>query len=376
MRGGTSKGLFFHEHHLPADKDLRDRIILKAYGSPDPDRRQINGLGGATSTTSKVAIIGPSSDADYDVNYLFGQVSIDKPFVRYKGNCGNISSAVGPFAVEEGLIPAQAPVTRVRIKQVNTGKLIVADVPVKDNSYDEEGDFTLDGVPGSGSRITLSFMNPGGSVTNLLLPSGNTRDLLRLNTGESVEVSIVDAGNPVVFVRAKDLRLRGTEISEIDQDALLRQKMEAIRAHAAVLIGLAGSPEQAGEELQEVPKIAVVSEPCGYQALSGRAVPEKDIDLVARIMSMGTLHKAYAVTGAICTAGAAKIKGTVVHDIVRKSPEPMEAIRLGHPGGIISIQACVENVGDDYDYREARVYRTARRLMDGTVYVPKKYFSE
>lgn len=374
MRGGTSKAVFFHENHLPKDREIRDQVILAAHGSPDPNRRQIDGLGGAVSTTSKVAIISPSKSPDYDVNYEFGQVSIDKPTIGYGGNCGNISSAVGPFAIDEGLVRAEEPVTKVRVFQMNTKKLIIAEVPVKDGQYNEEGDYAIDGVPGTGGKITLHFVNPGGSVTGKLLPTGNVIDSIEVPGVGNIDVSIVDAANPVIFVRARDLGLDGTEIYEIDGSAEIRQKLEAIRSRGAVMMGLAASPEEATKISQDVPKIAFVSKSQDYKTVSGRNVQKEGVDIVARIMSMGTLHKAYAVTGAICTVGAAKITGTLVHEMLtEKAPEGNET-RLGHPGGMLSVRAVMEKKVNSYEYKEAVLGRTARRLMDGYVYVPEKYF--
>jgi len=374
MRGGTSKAVFFHENHLPKDPEIRDRVILAAYGSPDPNRRQIDGMGGAVSTTSKVAVISPSKSPDYDVNYNFGQVSIDKPKIGYRGNCGNISSAVGPYAVDEGLVSAEEPMTLVRIHQMNTDKLIVAEVPVKNGCYNEEGDYAIDGVPGTGGKITLRFVDPGGSVTGKLLPTGNVRDVIELPGDGEITISIVDAANPVVFVRARDLGLKGTEIYEIDGSAEIRQKLEAIRSMGAVMLGLAATPEEASEISQDVPKMAFVSEPQEYKAVTGKSLNKDDIDIVARIMSMGTLHKAYALTGAICTTGAAKIDGTIVNELVNRKAIENKEIRLGHPGGIIIIEPRVEKKGNTFGYIEAAAGRTARRLMEGYVYVPQKYF--
>ena len=374
MRGGTSKAVFFHENHLPKDPEIRDRVILAAYGSPDPNRRQIDGMGGAVSTTSKLAVISPSKDPDYDVNYNFGQVSIDKPKIGYQGNCGNISSAVGPFAIDEGLVNAGEPITTVRIYQTNTKKLIIAEVPVKDGMYNEEGDYAIDGVPGMGGRVTLHFVNPGGSVTGKLLPTGNVKDVIEVPGIGAITISIVDAANPVVFVRARDLGLEGTEIYEIDGSAEIRQKLEAIRSRGAVMLGLASSPEEASEISQDVPKIAFVSEPQDYKAVTGKNIRRDEIDMAARIMSMGILHKAYAVTGAICTTGAAKIDGTVVNEMLDETALEARKIRLGHPGGIIPIGAELEKKGNSFEYGEAVLGRTARRLMDGYVYVPEKYF--
>jgi 2-methylaconitate cis-trans-isomerase PrpF len=329
-------------------------------------------MGGAVSTTSKVAIISPSNDPDYDVEYNFGQVAIDKPLIDYQGNCGNISSAIAPFAVDEGLVKAEEPITKVRIYQVNTKKLIVAEIPVKNGRYNEEGDYTVDGIPGTGGKISLRFFDPGGSITGKLLPTGNTTDIMDVPDIGKITVSIVDAANPVVFVKAKELGLSGVEIYEIDESNDIRKKLEAIRSRAAVMLGFASTPEEAMETSQAVPKIVFVSEAQGYETVTGRIVQKDEIDFVARIMSMGTLHKAYAVTGAVCTAGAAKIEGTVVYEMVKDINR--KNIRMGHPGGIIEVQPVVEKKENAYHYKEAMLGRTARRLMEGYVLVPEKYF--
>jgi 2-methylaconitate cis-trans-isomerase PrpF len=374
MRGGTSKGLFFHANHLPPDPGLRNAVLLAAYGSPDPNRRQINGVGGAVSTTSKVAIISPSASPDYDVVYNFGQVSIDRPLVDFKGNCGNISSAVGPFAVDEGLIAATEPVTRVRIHQINTDKLIVAEVPVKDGRFDEAGDYEIAGVPGSGSKIILRFSDPGGSLTGKLFPTGNVKDNLDVAGMGHIELTIIDAANPVVLVQAAVLDLEGTEIERIDTDETIKARLERIRCAVAVEIGIAETIEEATQRSQAVPKIAWVSAPKSYQTLGGKAVDVAEVDLVARIMSMGTLHKSFAVSGAVATAGAARIPGSVVHDLMSPEASKKEIMLLGHPGGIIEVGAVVEETEGDFNYKEAILGRTARRLMEGNVLVPEKYF--
>ena len=374
MRGGTSKGLFFHEKDLPPDPRRRDRAILAAYGSPDPYKRQIDGVGGALSVTSKVAVIGPSPAPDYDVVYHFGQVSIDRPIVDVKGNCGNISSAVGPFAVDEGLVTAVEPVTRVRIHQKNTNKLIVAEVPVKDGKFNEEGDYAIDGVPGTGSRILLRFVDPAGAVTGKLFPTGNRRDRFDIPGRGAVEVTCIDAANPFVFVPAAALGLSGTETEELERRAEIKSMLEAIRCRAAVRLGITASEEEATRRSQAVPKVAVVAAPATYAALNGRMVEAREVDLLARMMSMGTLHRSYAVSGAVATAGAAMIPGTVVGELVREEARGRDLLRIGHPGGVIDVGAVIEPRAGEHIYREAVLERTARRLMEGHVLVPGRCF--
>jgi len=373
MRGGSSKGVFFHENHLPADSEIRDRIILAVYGSPDPNRRQINGIGGGISSSNKMAIISPSSDPEFDVNYYFGQVNIDVAVIDYRGNCGNLSSAVGPFAVDEGLVKAQEPITTVRIHQVNTGKRIVAEIPVRNGFYNETGSYSIDGVPGTGGKIALHFFEPGGSVTGKLLPTGNVRDKVQVPGVGAVTVSVVDASNPVVFVRAADLGLKGTEISELDAGNDVQSRLERIRCEAAVMIGLARNPEEAHKRGQAFPKIAFVSKAQSYRSVAGRTLQKEKMDFVARAMSLGDLHKAYPVTGSICAAGAAQIEGTVVHEMMA-GKHIGDTVRLGHPSGIIELGAQVTRSGNSYTYEKAIIYRTARRMMEGYVLVPETYF--
>ncbi len=374
MRGGTSKGLFLHDNHLPANVETRDRIILAAFGSPDPYRRQIDGLGGAMSTTSKVAIISRSTDPAYDVVYNFGQVSIDRPIVDDKSNCGNISSAVGPFVVDEGLVPAVEPVTTVRIHQKNTNKLIVAEVPVRNGRYDEAGDYAISGVPGTGGKITLRFSDPGGAVTGKLLPTGQPCDTLEVPGLGAVEVTIIDAANPVVIVAASQIGLTGTEIDEIEKNPETKMKLEAIRCQAAVVTGITETAEEATKSSQAVPKIAIVSPPQTYNSSNGSKVSTDEIDLTIRIMSMGTLHGSIAVSGAIAAAGAAMIPDTVPFNLKGEGVAAGNVVHLGHPGGVVDVGATIEMKPDGPYYGEAALGRTARRLMEGYVLVSDRCF--
>jgi 2-methylaconitate cis-trans-isomerase PrpF len=374
MRGGTSKGLFFHARDLPGDPAPRDRVILAAYGSPDPYRRQVDGLGGAISTTSKTAVIIPSADPAYDVVYRFGQVSIDRPIVDWRGNCGNMSAAVGPFAIDEALVAAREPLTRVRILQQNTGKRITAEVPVRNGRFDPEGDYAIDGVPGTGSRITLRFADPAGALTGKLFPTGRRTDRWDIRGVGRVAVTLIDAVNPIVLLRADAIGLAGTEIDAIEQSAEIKGMLEAIRCRAAVESGIAATEEDATRRSQAVPKIAVVTAPQPYTTTGGRRLTENDMDLTARAMSMGTLHRSIAVSGAGALAGAAMIPGTVAYDLVAERARRAELLRVGHPGGVIEVGAVVDVRGDEVVFREAVLGRTARRLMDGRVLVPETCF--
>ncbi len=368
MRGGTSKGVFFKKKELPNDLERQDRVILAAFGSPDPYGRQINGLGGATSTTSKVAIISPREGEPNTVDYTFGQVSITSALVDRKGNCGNISSAVGPYAIDEGMVEVREPETLVRIYNTNTKKYILARVPVEQGRAKVEGDYEIAGIPGTGARVSLEFHRPGGSVTGKLLPTGRPVDVVDTLFG-SIEVSIVDAANPVVFFQAQDLGLKGWELpSAIDSNPELLAKIENIRGAAAVKIGMAKDLADATKNSPAVPKIAFISPAVEYAMTSGVKMQASQIDFVARIMSMGKLHSAYAITGAICTAGAARIPGTIVNQMLGSGRQGSE-ICLGHPSGSVAVDVNIRPAKGEPEYECATVYRTARRILDGFVYV-------
>jgi len=371
VRGGTSRALVFHRRHLPADRGAWDGILLAALGSPDPNGRQLDGLGGGISSLSKVAVVGPPTRPDADVDYTFGQVEVTRAAVDYRGNCGNISSAIGPFAIDEGLISGRPPVTVVRIHNTNTGKLIHAHVPVDDGRASVRGDFMLDGVPGTGARIALDFLDPGGAVTGRLLPTGHAQDTLDVPGVGTVTASLVDATNPMVFVRAKDLGLDGTERpDELDARAGLPARLEAIRATGAVRMGLARTLEEASRSSAAVPKIALLAAPTAYRTLAGAAVEPHAADLVARMVSMGKAHRAFALTGAMCLAVAARIPGTVAQEAATLTG-PSGDVRIGHASGVLPVAAAIEpGPGGTPVAQTVTVYRTARRLMEGFVLVP------
>ena len=355
MRGGTSRCLVFHERDLPAAGADRDEILLKALGSPDPYGRQLDGLGGGISSLSKACIIGPSSHPDAQVDYTFAQVEVKIPVVDYKGNCGNCSSSVGPFAIDEQLVPVRDGVTSVRIHNTNTKKVIVAHVPVKDGEAMVEGDFELAGVPGRGARIALDFLDPGGAGTGRLLPTGQVREEI-----DGVDASLVDATNAMVFVRGKDLGLTGTEApTVIDADTKLTARLERIRVQAGERMGLTGSAA--------VPKIAVIAPPTSFTGLDGIAYGPDAADVLGRVMSMGNCHRAFALTAAMCVAVAARIEGTVVHEAVAKRSGD---VRLAHPSGVLPIAAAVTTANGAPWAEKVTVYRTARRLLEGFVRVP------
>ena len=375
MRGGTSRGLYVRRNDLPVDPNLRDKVILRMYGSPDV--RQIDGIGGADSLTSKLAIIGPSTRADADVDYTFAQVSITERLIDYKGNCGNISSGVGPFAIDEGLVEAVAPMTTVRIHQTNTSSIIVADVPVANGKAAVEGDYHIDGVPGTGARIGLDFSSTAGGVTGKLLPTGKAVDTLDVPGVGPIQVSLVDAGNPCVFVRAADLGITGAETpAQIDADRDLNERIERVRGAAAVIMGLVAAPEEAAKKSPYIPFFVLVSPPADYvDFTTGHTIKGESVDFVARLLFMLKMHKTYAVTGTICTGAAAKIPGTVVYQAARAESRRREMTLIGHPAGVIDVEAVVGMSAGAPRLERASVGRTARRIMEGYILVPWSAYS-
>jgi 2-methylaconitate cis-trans-isomerase PrpF len=369
MRGGTSKAVFLLDNDLPREQAKRDRIILSIFGSPDS--RQIDGLGGADPLTSKLAIIAPSPREDADIDYTFGQVDLHSAFVDYSSNCGNISSAVGPFAITQGLVKISEPVTTVRIFNTNTGKVFEADVAIAAGKPAVTGDYVVDGVPGSGSKISLNFAGTVGSKTGKLLPTGNPKDHITVEGLGSLAVSMVDAGSPMVFVLAEDLGLKGTESpKEIDSNPQMLELLEKIRCIAAEKMGIA-SREEAREKVRAVPMVAFVSPPQPYKShITGEEVKADDIDFVARDMFMQIMHKTYSGTATVCTGCAAVISGTIVNAVMRKNRRN-HIVRIGHPGGVIDADMKAEETASGIKIIRAAIGRTARRIMEGYVFVPR-----
>jgi hypothetical protein len=373
MRGGTSKGVFLRPEDLPSDATARDRILLRIIGSPDPYGKQIDGMGAATSSTSKVVLVSKSNRPDCDVDYLFGQVRIDAPVIDWSGNCGNLTTAVGPFAISEGLVGAPRDgVALVRIWQVNIGKRILAHVPVRGGQVVEEGDFELDGVSFPAAEVKLEFMDPGadeGESKGGMFPSGAVIDFLAVPGFEKIEATLINAGNPTIFIAASSLGLRGTELQgDVNGNSELLARAEAIRAHGAVAMGLAASAAEATAKRPHTPKLAFVAGPAGYVASSGKEVSAGSIDLLARIFSMGVLHHAMTGTGGVAIAVAAAIPGTLVHRTAR--PQAQGRIRFGHPSGTLSVGAEARAEGGQWVVGKALMSRSARRLMEGWVRVP------
>jgi 2-methylaconitate isomerase len=387
MRGGTSKGVFFVREHLPKDPLTRDRLLLRVIGSPDPYGKHTDGMGGATSSTSKVVLVGPSQRDDCDVDYLFGQVSIDKPVIDWSGNCGNLTAAVGPFAIAQGMVkvPSNGTAT-VRIWQANLGARIHAHVPIANGRVVEEGDFYLDGVVFPGAEILLDFYdqaegNEAGA--NSLFPTGSPRSKLFVPDIGEIDATMISAGNPTIFVTADQLGLRGDEMQgDVNGNVLLLARCEAIRAHAAVAMGLASSTEKATNEQPHTPKLAFVSRPTAYIASSGKQVGAADVDLNARIISMGKLHHAMTGTGAIAIAVAAAIPGTIVHELLpgtevdSRTSRVESKIRFGHPSGVTAVSTEAEQHDGVWHMTRASMSRSARILMEGSVCVPESFATE
>jgi 2-methylaconitate isomerase len=380
MRGGTSKGVFFVPDDLPAslrdNPARRDAFFLRVTGSPDPYAKHIDGMGGATSSTSKVVLVNRSTRPGFDVDYLFGAVAIESPVIDWTGNCGNLTSAVGPFAIQRGLV--QAPrdgVARVRIWQANIGKEIVAHVPMADGEVQECGEFELDGVTFPAAEIKLEFMQPGaeeGDSGGAMFPTGRKVDLLDIPGIGQLQATLINAGNPTIFVDATALGFRGTELQpEVNNNAAVLARCETIRAHAAVAMGLASTATEATDKRPHTPKLAFVSPAQSYTASSGKAVAEDTLDLCARIFSMGKLHHAMTGTGAVAIAVAAAIGRTVVSRLFAAGPKGQ--VVFGHPSGTLAVGAAAREVGGEWVVEKAVMSRSARRLMEGVVFVPAAF---
>ena len=385
MRGGTSKGVFFRLQDLPAAAQTpgpaRDALLLRVIGSPDPYGKQIDGMGGATSSTSKAVIVAKSDKADHDVDYLFGQVSIDKPFVDWSGNCGNLSSAVGSFAIASGLVdPERVPqdgMATVRIWQANIGKTIIAHVPVTNGEVQETGDFELDGVTFPAAEVQLEFLDPaaeeegaGGSM----FPTGNLVDELDVPGVGRLQATMINAGIPTIFVNAEAIGYSGTELQDaINGDPRALAMFETIRAHGALRMGLINSIEEAAKR-QHTPKVAFVAKPANYVASSGKQVNAGDVDLLVRALSMGKLHHAMMGTAAVAIGTAAAIPGTLVN--LAAGGGERSAVRFGHPSGTLRVGAEAVQSNGEWSVAKAIMSRSARVLMEGWVRVPGDYFED
>ena len=375
MRGGTSKAVMFRAADLPAERELWTPIFLGVIGSPDPNGRQLDGMGGGISSLSKICVIEPPTRAGADVDYTFAQVSVKDAAVDYSGNCGNMSSAIGPFAVDENLIAvadADGEAT-VRIHNTNTRKLIVAHFPLEGGRAAVDGDFRLPGIAGSGAPVRLDFLEPGGAGTGMLLPTGNATDTLEADGVHGIEVSMVDAANPCVFVAADALGASGVEMpDELEANGALLRRLEAIRIAASLRMGIAKTAEAAAR-IPSIPKVAMVAPAREARTLAGERLAAADADITVRMISIGQPHRAVPLTGAMCLAVASRIEGTVVNRIARPSASPTDPVRIAQSSGLTVVGAVVRRSRDG-EHREwlaesATVYRTARRLMEGWVYV-------
>ncbi|MFJ3428220.1 MULTISPECIES: 2-methylaconitate cis-trans isomerase PrpF [Pseudomonas] len=383
MRGGTSKGVFFSLLDLPAVAQVpgaaRDALLLRVIGSPDPYEKQIDGMGAATSSTSKTVIVSKSLRADHDVDYLFGQVAIDKPFVDWSGNCGNLSAAVGSFAISSGLLDAgripQNGTAVVRIWQANIGKTIIAHVPITEGEVQETGDFELDGVTFPAAEVQLEFLDPaadeegaGGSM----FPTGNLVDDLEVPGVGTLNVTLINAGIPTIFVNARDIGYSGAELqNDINSDPKALAMFETIRAHGALRMGLIDKLEDAARR-QHTPKVAFVAPPAAYVSSSGKPVSAQSVDLLVRALSMGKLHHAMMGTAAVAIGTAAAIPGTLVN--LAAGGELRSAVRFGHPSGTLRVGAEARQVDGQWTVTKAIMSRSARVLMEGWVRVPGDSF--
>ncbi len=371
MRGGTSKGVFMLRSDLPDDSIERDKILLQLIGSPDPYGKQINGLGGATSSTSKVAIIGKSQRKDIDVNYLFGHVAIKEPIIDYSGNCGNLTSAVGVFAIEQGLVDnVTSPVTQVRVWQENLSQTIIVNVPVDEQGQViNEGKTKLAGVTGEGAPIVIDFIKPGIGKESFVLPTAKEKESIEVDGYGSFDVSLVQVGNATVFVHESALGLTGKETpDEINNDDELLNKVEAIRCTASVKMGLSKTIEEAGKR-PGTPKLSFVNKPRDYINSQGEIINTNDMDVYARIFSMGKLHHAFTGTGAIAIAVAANIPNTIVSNWLLKTPEQNQSLKIGHTAGTLECSAVVSNDNDNWVTEKASLVRTARILLKGEAFI-------
>ena len=369
MRGGTSNAVVFNMKDLPRDRAQWDEIFLAAIGSPDPYGRQLDGMGGGVSSLSKVCVVGPPSRDDADIDYTFAQVQVKEAKVDYGANCGNMSSAMGPFAVDEGLVKVSGPDALVRVHNTNTKKMIWSRFPLENGTAAVDGNLAIPGVAGTGAPVKLEFREPGGATTGKLLPTGNVADTLDVPGYGKFRVSMVDAANACVFVRAADLGIKGTELpDEIDANPELLKKLAAIRVAASVAMGITKTPEEAVKRAT-VPFVGFVSGPQEAKTLTGDRVEAGGVDLTARMMSNGQPHRALPLTCTLCLAVAARVDGTVVNELARPAQNPEAEIRIGMPSGVLTAAASVRKLEGQWYAQQGAFYRTQRRMFEGRVLV-------
>jgi len=376
LRGGTSKGVYFHERDLPPEGPVRDRVLKRLMGTPDIV--QIDGLGGSRLITSKIAIIKNSSRPDADVDYTFGQVEAERDAIHWSGNCGNISAGVGPFAINAGLVEAVSPVTVVRIYNTNTDKILIAHVPIDDGFAKVDGDFSIDGVPGTGAEIFMDYHLTLGARTGSMLPTGNSVDVLEMEGGAQLEVTLCDVGNPCAFLRATDVGLTGSELpDDINGNAPLLAQLNEIRCKSAERMGFTKSWKDPATVASGGPLIVLVAPPDDYGNMRCEKVPASAMDLRARLVFFNKCHESMAGTGSMCTAAASRIKGSVVNRVLGSPAEGRDTLRIGHPLGImqVRVEARVSNAVGGVTFEVLGFGRTARHIMEGTVYVPNSTLS-
>jgi 2-methylaconitate cis-trans-isomerase PrpF len=368
MRGGTSKGMFFMADNLPLERVQQDAIFLQSLGSPDVYGRQLNGMGGGVSSLSKAVILSKSNSPDIDIEYNFAQISVGTADVDYSTTCGNLSSAVGPFSIDHGLIEATGRMTLVRIRSVNTGKIYHAHIPTNDGKFDEQGSFTIPGVSGAGSQIRLDYLDPGGATTGFLLPTGNVSDIIHLKGEDPIEVSIIDASTGQVVVAIDRFGLSGAEqVDELEANKELMMLLDRLRRACGVLMGLASSPKDVplGN-----PRIALVAPLTPYKTLADQSIQQGDAHLSTRITSMGHIHRVMPLTGAMCLGVACRIKGSVANKL---AGDTTGDLLFANPSGVLPVDANVVFENEEWVAKSVTVYRTARALMEGNVLIPNTY---
>lgn len=372
MRGGTSKGCLFHREDLPEDSKEWDEIFLQVMGNPDP--KQMDGMGGTVSSNNKIVIIWKSALPNVDIEYLVGQVIVGKKQVDYKSNCGNMTAAVPAYAVEEGMVPIVEPVTTVRMLNKNTDKYINVTVPIdpRTHTFAQEGDCHIAGIDGTAAELKVNFLDPAGAKTGKLLPTGKALDVLEID-GRKIEATILDVSNPLVLVRAENVGLQGTELpAQVDADKEASALLEKIRGAAAVKMGFARDLEDATAHSPAVPKVGFFTAPVSYTDIAGNRVDAGQMDLCARVISVFKCHKACPLTAASSIAVAAFVQGSIIEKILGRQPEGRQAIRLGHPSGVMTVYPDLEvREEGNLDVKGVAVQRTARRIMDGTIYIRK-----
>jgi len=367
MRGGTSNAVVFNAKDLPRDRSQWDAIFLAAIGSPDPYGRQLDGMGGGVSSLSKVCVVGPPTRPDADIDYTFAQVQVKEARVDYGANCGNMSSAMGPFAVDEGLVKASGPDALVRVHNTNTKKIIWSKFPIDDGQAAVDGDLAIPGVAGTGAPVKLEFREPGGATTGKLLPTGNVADTLDVPGYGKFRVSMVDAANACVFARAADLGIKGTELpDEIDANPELLKKLAAIRVAASVAMGVTKNAGDAAKRAS-VPFVGFVSQPQDSKTLTGETTKAAQVDLTGRMMSNGQPHRALPLTASLCMAVAARLPGSVVHEATRATDNPEAEIRIAMPSGVLTVAASVRKLEGQWHAEQGAFYRTQRRMFEGQV---------